>query len=253
MPPSPPPSPRRYVLEPLRPALIGVTLAHLVVAGIIAWLTLGQPATAERSSDPVSRSDQAATDLRWFRPADFQKALPLTRVAEPIPTPTAAATPAPSRPPVANRNTSRYITLSRLQTPPSNASVAESPQPQNTQPPARNALDAVTLSHLDRIDEALYEAFMQAWSPPTPDQRSALKLTARLDITLTPEVLLEQADLVVPSGSTDLDLSVLMAVEKVAERLRNRLSNPDAGKFPTTLPSSFQNSRYVCRIQFQIE
>ncbi len=244
--PTPHPTlPRRYVLEPLRPALLGATLAHLVLAGIIAWLTFGQPASTDSASDPATQSDPTTPELRWFRPADFQTALPLTLASEPPPTP---AAPLP-----ASRNASRYITLSRLQAPPSDSPIEQPAQPQSALPPARNALDTVTLDQLDRIDEALYEAFMQAWSPPTQDLRATYKLTARLDISLTPEVLLEQADLIIPSGSTDLDLSVLLAAEKVAERLRNRLSNTDATKFPKSLPSSFQNSRYVCRIQFQIE
>jgi hypothetical protein len=109
------------------------------------------------------------------------------------------------------------------------------------------------MSELDQIDEALYEAFMQVWTPPDLEQTAPSKRTTRLDISLNTDLALVQADLVAPSGSTELDLSVLLAVEKVAERLRSRLTSADSLKIPNSLPSSFQNSRYVCRIQFQIE
>lgn len=238
---------RRHVLEPLRPALIGVSLAHLLLAGVVAWFTLGSPGTAGGTSSPPPVSLPDAASLRWFRPADFQTALPLPAQAG---APAKPADTAPAREPSA-RSTSRYITLSRVQSPA--AALDQNPNPQISPGPARGSLDAATLDQLDRIDEALYEAFMQAWTPPALDQPALLRRIARLDITLTPEIHLEQADLVVPSGSTDLDLSVLLAADIVAQRLRARHTSSDSAKFPKTLPSSFQNSRYVCRIQFQIE
>lgn len=239
---------RRHVLEPLRPALIGVSLAHLLLAGVVAWFTLGSPGTAVGTSSPPPASQPDATSLRWFRPADFQTALPLPAQTGAPPKP---ADTAPAREPAA-RSTSRYITLSRVQTPPA-AALDQNPNPKISSGPARSSLDAATLDQLDRIDEALYEAFMRAWTPPALDQPALFRRIARLDITLTPELHLEQADLVVPSGSTDLDLSVLLAADIVAQRLRARHTSGDSAKFPKTLPSSFQNSRYVCRIQFQIE
>lgn len=229
------------MLEPLRPALVGVTIGHLVLASIILWLASDSPSPPETSHQ--SRSDLAPQDLQWFRPADFQTPLPLNSSAP------AQVTSTPNQ---ATRNASRYITLSRVSSASNNnlASTASSSQPVPIPPPVANA---ATMSELDQIDEALYEAFMQVWTPPDIEQTPPSKRTTRLDISLNSDLALVQADLVAPSGSTELDLSVLLAVEKVAERLRSRLVKPDSLKIPNSLPSAFQNSRYVCRIQFQIE
>jgi hypothetical protein len=157
-----------------------------------------------------------------------------------------------STPPPATRNASRYITLSRV----TSASTSNLAPPANSiqpPPPTSAAPNATALTELDQIDEALYEAFMQVWTPPDLEKTAPSKRTTRLDISLNADLALVQADLVAPSGSTELDLSVLLAVEKVAERLRSRHMKPDSLKIPNSLPSSFQNSRYVCRIQFQIE
>jgi hypothetical protein len=106
---------------------------------------------------------------------------------------------------------------------------------------------------LDRLDEALYEAFMQAWQPPDPATIPASKRAARLDVTLDPSLTLITFELSQPSGSTDLDLSIMQAADHVRDRLRLRHHRRDPLKFPQELPSTFQNSSYVCRIQFQIE
>jgi hypothetical protein len=233
---------RRHVLEPLRPALIGVSLVHLALAALVVWLA-SAAGTSSSNTPPSPPPADSAPSLAWFRPADFQAPLPLT--LSPAST---DATP----PPAAARNASRYITLSRV-TSASTSALVQNPNPSLPSPSSATTPDAATLSELDRIDEALYEAFMQVWTPPDIERLPATKRTTRLDISLTPEIALVQADLVSPSGSTDLDLSVLLAAEKVAERLRDRTTSPDSSKFPKSLPSSFQNSRYVCRIQFQIE
>ena len=227
---------RPYVLEPLRPALIGVTVAHLLLAIIVLWLASDSSTPTQAPPDASSITQSPA--LLWFRPADFQSPLPLT---------TAVPTPPP-----ATRNASRYITLSRV-TSTSTSNLALSPNPIQPTPPTASPTDSATMSQLDQIDEALYEAFMQVWTPPDLEQTAPSKRTTRLDISLNTDLALVQADLVAPSGSTELDLSVLLAVEKVAERLRSRLTSADSLKIPNSLPSSFQNSRYVCRIQFQIE
>lgn len=234
------PSSRPHLLEPIRPVLIGVSLGHLALAALIVWLASSSTHSLSPSI-PIPSGETA--QLNWFRPADFQSPLPIT------PTP-ASASSEPHHP--SPRNASRYITLSRVTTP-STTHLSQSPNPDlsATQPSA--APDAATMSELDRIDEALYEAFMLVWTPPDLEKLSPSKRITRLDITLNPDLALVHADLVSPSGSTDLDLSVLLAAEKVAERLRNRFTTPDSLKIPKTLPSSFQNSRYVCRIQFQIE
>lgn len=231
---------RPYVLEPLRPALIGVTVVHLLLAIIVLWLASG--GSTPTPSPPDSSSKTQPPALLWFRPADFQSPLPLT---------TAAPNPA-TTPPPATRNASRYITLSRV----TSASTSNLSPPANSSQPSplsSAGSNAATMSELDQIDEALYEAFMQVWTPPDLEQTAPSKRTTRLDISLNTDLALVQADLVAPSGSTELDLSVLLAVEKVAERLRSRLTSADSLKIPNSLPSSFQNSRYVCRIQFQIE
>ena len=234
------PEARHYVLEPLRPALIGVTIGHLLLAAIVLWLA--SDSSAPTQAPPDSSSKTASPALLWFRPADFQSPLPLNASV-----PTAATTPPP-----ATRNASRYITLSRV-TSASTSTLSPPATSSQPSPPTSVGPNAATMSELDQIDEALYEAFMQVWTPPDLEQTAPSKRTTRLDISLNADLALVQADLVAPSGSTELDLSVLLAVEKVAERLRSRLVKPDSLKIPNSLPSSFQNSRYVCRIQFQIE
>lgn len=232
---------RHHVLEPIRPVLIGVSLGHLALAALIVGLASG---SATSPSPPNATPSNASIQLHWFRPTDFLSHLPSSSTSDS----NLIQEPRPSAP----RNASRYITLSRVTTP-STSQLSQSPNPGLSSVSSIIAPDVATINELDRIDEALYEAFMQVWSPPDLDRLAPSKRTTRLDISLTQDLALVQADLVSPSGSTDLDLSVLLAAEKVAERLRSRLATSDSSKIPRSLPSSFQNSRYVCRIQFQIE
>ena len=238
------PNARTHVLEPLRPALIGVSLAHGILAALVAWLTWDTTETQPTTPPEGPRPSENSPSLQWFRPADFQSALPVSP----------SNISAQLSPPDTNtaRSTSRYITFSRVPSPPA---IDDRPTPNPPLPGTspKPVLDAASLDQLDRLDEALYVAFMEAWSPPPLARPSNHKRTARLEISLSPEITLEHADLVVPSGSAELDLSIISATEKVAERLRTRSTTTDSLKFPQTLPSSFQNSRYICRIQFQIE
>lgn len=227
---------RHYVLEPIKPALLGVVIVHLLVALILYFVFLPPP-SIQSSAEPVS--DQVPSSLVWFRPSAFDAQLPLNQSVQQPP-----AQPQPS--------SSRYITLSRVNTA-ATPSPTQTPNPKLPSPSAGAPPDVNTLTELDRIDEALYEAFMQAWTPPNLNQISPSRRSTRLDISLNSDLALIKADLVSPSGSTDLDLSVLLAAERVAERLRNPSTSAVSLKIPKSLPSSFKNSLYVCRIQFQVE
>ncbi len=94
---------------------------------------------------------------------------------------------------------------------------------------------------------------MRFWSPPNPDSPTRAPHSVRLDVTLTPNLQFEKVELALPSGSPELDLSVLDAAEKVGEMLRSRPAERTALKFPAKLPSPLANSRYDCRIQFLVE
>ncbi len=239
--------PRTTTLEPIRPVLVVVSLIHLGIAAFVAWFAWRLP--PERSEFPAAEAttpmEAKTTSLlqdhagHWFDPADFT--MPAVTAAAPEPPPTPPAEPAANSPApdIPAATSARYITLSRLNT------AASAGQETST---ARHDLTA-----LDRLDEALYEAFMRAWQPPNPRLLAAARRTVRLDVSLGPGVTLEKADLAAPSGSPELDLSVLDAAEKVKEVLRSRPDERRALKFPQSLPSPFQNSRYDCRIQFQVE
>ena len=238
---------RTSTLEPLRPAILRVSLAHLLVALVVGALLLRVPATSESSSAdlPTPTSGRPDAEL-WLHPADFVGTPPKDpqpAPANPTPpapsltttAPTASSDPAPA-------NSARYITLSRLHNAPSSPSAPPAP-PLSTQ----------DLSELDRLDEALYEAFMRAWRPPDPARLDRARRSVRLDVTLAPDVTIVKSDLAAPSGSSELDLSVLAAAEQVAALLRDPKSDRVALKFPAKLPSPLQNSRYDCRILFQLE
>jgi hypothetical protein len=246
---------RTKTLEPIRPALFWVSLVHLaLLAGLTVFILPRSGLHATASASPIL-SANTARELAWFRPAEFQTSLPITPAAS-IPT---------ADPPPPDRTTSRYITLSRLNSsaptllPKAQDAVAVvaqgyvDPKPPGPLPGSAPAIDTAALDLLDQIDRSLYEAFMQVWQPPAVNKLSILKTTVRLDIRLGANITLDHFDLATPSGSNELDLSVLNAAEHVASLLRNRNASNNPLKFPHSLPSPFQNSGYDCRIQFQIE
>ena len=289
--------PPRFRLEPIAPALLRVSLGHLVVAAIVwFWLaTNDHRGTKNDILPPVELSGMINASSReshsarlWFNPSDFRTPAALNlnnkptgaadslvpdAIGLPPTSPTFDLAPLPL-PPAPSQAKSRIITLSRLpasispltQLPPTQeltASVAHAYALSGSGhastagvPPGRSPLlsaDPATLAALDRLDEALYEAFMQAWQPPDPTSIPASKRAARLDVTLDHAITLVAFELSQPSGSTDLDLSIMQAADQVRDRLRLRHHRRDTLKFPQELPSTFQNSSYVCRIQFQIE
>lgn len=247
---------RTSTLEPLGPVLIKVSLVHLLVVLLVGGWLLRGPVSSDNganSSLATASPANASPDELWLNPADFLAAAPAPVV--PPAANASAPTAAPAERPSADSSSvtdetsdpaaqsARYITLSRLHH-------GASSSPSAPRPIAFSAQD---LSELDRLDEALYEAFMRAWRPPGPTQLDRARRSVRLDVTLAPDVTIVKSDLAAPSGSSELDLSVLAAAEQVTALLRDPATNRAALKFPAKLPSSLQNSRYDCRILFQLE
>ena len=282
----------RLPLEPVAPAIMRASLGHLVLA-LLVWYGLAsygsRAASDETSITRGASTVNSERDRLWFNPSHFRPPVALTlhtpasRPSSFADTPSstpAAAAPSPDlarpRVPAPSQAKSRIITLSRLpattaaastlQLPPAHevaVAIAEDYTLAGSKPsvsagtsPDRNTrptTDPAALAVLDRLDEALYEAFMQAWQPPDPLGIPSSKRSARLDVTLDFAANLVAYELSQPSGSTDLDLSIMQAADHVRDRLRLRHHRRDALKFPQELPSTFRNSGYVCRIQFQIE
>ncbi len=227
-------------LEPVRPVLLCVCLAHLLLALTVVWLVMKTPAEFESPARAVASADRAeerAAGEWWFDPGQFKALTPPAAANAEAPEPS----PPPAMEPAASR--ARYITLSRL-----NTAAAT-----NSDTPPAAALSASDLSDLDRLDEALYETFMRVWRPPHPRHLNRARRTVRLDVTLNPDVTIAHSELASPSGSAELDLSVLAAAEEVTALLRDRRDDRAALKFPAKLPSPLANSRYDCRILFQVE
>lgn len=238
-------TPRTPTLEPVRPALLWVSLAHLLLAVVLTWMTWHATGVSEmRLPSSQAPAASAPAEELWFDPSRFD---PLIKTAaSPLPPAAAApalapmAEPASSDPAAVN---ARYITLSRL----------HATMPGGTSAPPSAALSARELNELDRLDEALYEAFMRAWLPPDARQLPRDRRSVRLDVTLNPDVTIAHSELAAPSGSSELDLSVLAAAAEVAAQLRERASTGARSKFPAMLPGPLANSRYDCRIQFHVE
>lgn len=93
---------------------------------------------------------------------------------------------------------------------------------------------------LAAVNQAIQQAVLQAWTPPPlavvpPGRRQA---TAQIGVESSG--LVTGWQLVQPSGSPEMDASVLDAVRKVP-------------KIPATLPSPFAKERYDVRVNFLIE
>lgn len=93
---------------------------------------------------------------------------------------------------------------------------------------------------LAEVNQAIQQAVLQAWAPPPlavvpPGRRQA---TAQIGVGAGG--LVTGWQLVQPSGSPEMDASVLEAVRKVP-------------KIPATLPSPFAKERYDVRVNFLIE
>jgi hypothetical protein len=260
--------PRRrttLALEPRQSAVLWVVLVHaLALALLLAWAKSAPAPASLISESPSSLSPITDHPLHWVHPATF-------RIDSPPPTPLATTNepplapaspeatpppPAPSPNPSTQPQPGRFITLSRRQSHP----LLPSPGPDTQAPPTGatiptidTTMDAALYAELDRIDEAIHQAFMQVWQPPSSQALPPDKRAARLDLTLSPSLEIEEADLVTPSGAPEFDLSVLNAVDQVRQLLPSLKSGQHSIKIPQTLPSTFQNLRYDCRIQFQIE
>jgi hypothetical protein len=260
--------PRRrstLALEPRQSALLWVVLVHaLALALLLAWAKSASTPASLISKSPHSLSPISDHPLHWLHPAAFRIDLPhpalfTTTNEPPLAPPIPEATPpppAPSPDPNTQLQPGRFITLSRREShslPPSSGPETQSPPSSATDPTIDTLKQAQFYAELDHIDEAIHQAFMQVWQPPSGQALPPDKRAARLDLTLSPSLEIEEADLVTPSGSPEFDLSILNAVDQVSQLLPSLKSGQYSIKIPQNLPSTFQNLRYDCRIQFQIE
>ncbi|MCB1225741.1 MAG: hypothetical protein KDK99_08040 [Verrucomicrobiales bacterium] len=240
-------------LPTLRPALIGATVLHLLLAAALLAYLWGDGSEAAFSSldEPInarvsipSENPTEGTNLVWFSPQSWLAAsasLPSSEATIPS---VSASDPDPTPLPQG-----RSITLSRQQTP-DTLTTSSSP----------GLVGATALSSADRdllrqLDRALQTAFMEIWSPPTAEDLPPSQRAAALDVQLNGQMTLTTSALNQPSGSANFDLSILRAAEIVKQRLPMWISAglPDGTRFPAALPSPLQDSGYNYRITFTIE
>lgn len=243
------------LLAPRSTVFLLVVLVHLLVLGGVAWWVLPAFSTRVSAQIQTTETNPSSATLRWLHPSAF-------RVPNSTPPPfvlhhSPPASVSQEPPQAATSQASRFITLSRRNILPlvRNASPT-APAAESTTLAASNAgllPDKNLYSELDRIDEAIHQAFMQVWQPPASKRLAATKRSARLDLSLSHSLEIDEADLVSPSGSPEFDLSILDAVDQVRQLLPSLKSGAHPIKIPQSLPSTFQNLRYDCRIQFQIE
>jgi hypothetical protein len=235
----------------------GVILGHLVLIALgVWWAKGGMAGGADWDIQRVSSGAEPA--LKWRHPGFFRGSPLRPTAAEEMPVSEGAADPVAVRT-VAEGGVeiARYITLSRRNIQP----IWESQRDRAVRSASASAAvgnpnlerDKNLYAELDRVDEAVYQAFMQVWQPPTGKGLAREKRAARLDLSLSYAMEIEGAELVTPSGSPEFDLSILNAVDEVKQLLPTLKKGRHAIKIPQSLPSTFRNLRYDCRIQFQIE
>lgn len=259
------PSPsQQAALEPCKTVVLLVILAHALLIGCATWWATAGLTTSQVPALPESTNQGGTKSLKWLHPADFRAAKPTatgsaepqsTTPGEPSP-PTTVGTPQTESTPLPHLQAGRFITLSRR-----NVLPLLQQQNRNAVPGELTATDTKLsslpdpklYSKLDQIDEAIHQAFMLVWQPPNSQKPATAKRSARLDLSLSPSLEIEEADMVAPSDSPEFDLSILNAVDQVRQLLPKLKAGGHPIKIPQSLPSTFQNLRYDCRIQFQIE
>jgi hypothetical protein len=244
-------------LEPRQSAVIGVILGHLALIALGGWWAKGGVAGGV-DWDVQRVPGEAVPVLKWRHPGRFRVgALPPT-AGEAVPVSVGAGNPVVVRMEAEDGGEiARYITLSRRNIQPIWESQRDRAVPSASASAAvgdpQLELDQDLYVELDRIDEAVYQAFMQVWQPPAGKGLAREKRAARLDLSLSYAMEIEEAELVTPSGWPEFDLSILNAVDEVKQLLTALKKGRHAIKIPQSLPSTFRNLRYDCRIQFQIE
>jgi len=217
--------PARNSLEPIRASTWLVVLVHALLAGGL-WYWIQTSAIG---------SESESENLLWLAPGDFSASTLLfsrassTTVSTILDRPLAVTIPTPPTsepsPPAGqtSRTVNRHIMLRR--------------------DPATTSSGGNTSGRQDMsaVDTAIYEAFYKTWVPPT----TALSLpreqrTAILRVIVSRAGNIESFDLISPSGSLDLNESILSASRLVK-------------KIPQSLPSSFPKARYECSLKFFVE
>ena len=99
---------------------------------------------------------------------------------------------------------------------------------------------AVGGGSLDAVEQALQQALMREWKPPSIDEVPPAQRRAVVELVIWRDGSVRSAYLQKPSGSEDMDSSVRLALSRVT-------------KISETLPSSFPKERYDLRVNFQIE
>jgi hypothetical protein len=221
--------PQHSTLDPIRTSTWLVILVHgLMASGLYYWYQTN-----------AIGSESETENLLWLSPGDFSASTLLvpktgsapssTILNQPLQSaPTAVpdadqGTPTPTLPTASEQTVNRHIML---------------------RPEASAAAGGGNTSgrqDMSSVDSAIYDAFYQNWMPPA----SALSVpreqrTAILRVIVSRAGVIESFDLTTPSGSAELDASVLAAGKLVK-------------KIPQSLPSSFPKARYECSLKFFVE
>lgn len=152
-----------------------------------------------------------------------------------------AMAPAPAQPAV---ETARFVTVS-LKTSPA--------APKQGTPKTASLLDMATLDaagtgatgeakgvRLDEVDRAIIDAFMREWLPPDASKLPRDHRTAHLEMAVNREGKVLNFKLMQPSGSIDLDMSVLEAADRL-------------DKIGASLPATFPKERYEFQVNLHAE
>ena len=146
---------------------------------------------------------------------------------------------APPPPPQAVE-TSRFVTVSLK---------PAAPAPK-TPPKVASLLDMATLDaqgtggqagvRLNEVDRAIISAFMREWVPPDASLLKQDQRTAHLDMSINRAGHVLTFKLTQPSGSIDLDMSVLEAADRL-------------DKIEAQLPASYPKDRYDFQVNLHAE
>lgn len=162
------------------------------------------------------------------------------RSAPPAPETTAAAPPPPAQQAV---QTSRFVTVS-LKTRPKDTKTA----PKTTSLLDIAALDAAGTGttgaeagvRLDAVDRAIIDSFMREWVPPDASTLRRDQRTAHLEMAVDRGGRVLTFKLIQPSGSIDLDMSVLEAADRL-------------DKIGAQLPAGYPKERYEFQVNLHAE
>lgn len=216
-------------LDPIRTSTWLVILVHgLMASGLFYWYQTNAIGSESETENLLWLSpwDFSASTLLFAKTGSAPSSTILNQPLQPSPPAVPAAdqgTPTPTLPPASAQTINRHIML---------------------RPEASAAGGGGNTSgrqDMSNVDSAIYDAFYQNWMPPASalsvprDQRTAI-----LRVIVSRAGVIESFDLTTPSGSAELDASVLAAGKLVK-------------KIPQSLPSSFPKARYECSLKFFVE